>query len=138
EEQHRSSFFAVNDMNGERQWRVIGKRAHRQGDGLALTRRQRGRPPLERLGAPPLPFVFVRPGRASASADRMMADATSTPVAFSTPSRPGDELTSITNGPRLDCSMSTPQTLRPMDRAALIAAAFSWRVMAIFSAWPPR
>src|SRR5262245_10625254 len=134
EKQHRPGLLTVGDMHGQRQGCVIGERTHRQVDRLALSRRQCRRAQLERLGAHPLPLVLVRPGRASASRNWMMAEATSTPVAFSTPSRPGDELTSMTSGPRLDCSMSTPQTLRPIDRAALIAAAFSWRVMMIFSA----
>ena len=64
--------------------------------------------------------------------------ATSTPVDFSMPSRPGDELTSITTGPRFDRSMSTPHTLRPMALAARMAVARSSGVILISSARPPR
>ena len=47
----------------------------------------------------PFPFVFVLSGFAFFSMNSMMSPATSTPVAVSTPSRPGEELTSITTGP---------------------------------------
>ena len=50
-----------------------------------------------------------------------MAPATSAPLACSMPSMPGEELTSITTGPRLERSMSTPATLRPSTSAERIA-----------------
>ena len=43
-------------------------------------------------------------------------------VAASIPSNPGVELTSRISGPRLDCSMSTPQTGSFNARAALMAS----------------
>ena len=52
----------------------------------------------------------------------MIAPATSSLVAASIPSRPGEELTSITSGPSLPSSMSTPATRRPMICAARTAA----------------
>ena len=47
--------------------------------------------------------------------------ATSVPVAFSTPSSPGELLTSITSGPPDDRSMSTPATFKPSAAAASTA-----------------
>ena len=41
------------------------------------------------------------------------------------PSRPGEELTSMTNGPRLARRISTPQTSSPMILAARTAVARS-------------
>src|SRR5687767_14953347 len=70
----------------------------------------------------PLPLVLVRPGRAFFSRNSMILLATSTFVDCSMPSSPGEELTSITTGPWLARRRSTPQTLRPIDRAARIAA----------------
>ena len=43
----------------------------------------------------------------------MIRPATSTPVAVSTPSSPGEQLTSMTTGPWFERRMSTPDTLRP-------------------------
>ena len=54
----------------------------------------------DRPAAPyPAPFVFVAFGFALVSNSSMILPATSMPVAFSTPSKPGEELTSITTGP---------------------------------------
>ena len=68
----------------------------------------------------------------------MIAPAMSLPVAFSTPSSPGEELTSITTAPWLARSMSTPQTLSPMDLAARTAVERSSGVSRTTSAEPPR
>ena len=46
----------------------------------------------------------------------------STPVAFSSPSNPGELFTSMILGPPRDSSMSTPATSSPMTRAAFTAA----------------
>ena len=59
-------------------------------------------------------------------------------VAFSMPSRPGDELTSITTGPWLDRNRSTPATARPVILAARDAVDRSSGVSLITSAEPPR
>src|SRR5690606_12707238 len=69
----------------------------------------------------PLPLVRVFQGLWLRSIQLMIMPATFLPVAFSMPSSPGDELTSITSGPRLDRSRSTPATLRPMGLAAVRA-----------------
>ena len=53
----------------------------------------------------------------------MTAPATSTPVASSIPSSPGDALTSSTSGPRTERIRSTPATPSPSTPAARIAAA---------------
>ena len=55
----------------------------------------------------------------------MIFPAISTPVAFSIPCNPGEELTSKTNGPRSDCNKSTPATPNPRALAARIAVYFS-------------
>ena len=47
------------------------------------------------------------------------------PVAFSIPSRPGDEFTSNNNGPLLERIKSTPATSSPNTFAALMASFFS-------------
>ena len=52
-----------------------------------------------------------------ASIFSMMAPATSTPVVVSMPSRPGEAFTSITKGPRLERSRSTPAMSSPINRA---------------------
>ncbi len=56
------------------------------------------------------------------------------PVAFSIPSRPGDEFTSSIIGPRDDCNISTPAIARPSDFAAFKAAVFSVRLNLIIEA----
>ena len=43
------------------------------------------------------------------------------PVAFSIPSKPGEEFTSNTSGPFEDCNISTPATPSPKALAAFIA-----------------
>ena len=52
----------------------------------------------------------------------MMVLAISFPVAFSMPSKPGEELTSKIKGPLALCKRSTPATPRRMAFAALMAA----------------
>ncbi|MNC82625.1 hypothetical protein D3C75_1362070 [compost metagenome] len=56
----------------------------------------------------------------------------------SIPSSPGDEFTSITNGPWLERRMSTPATLKPITLAARIAVMRSSGVILIRLATPPR
>jgi hypothetical protein len=58
-------------------------------------------------------------------------------VAVSIPSRPGEELTSKTKGPRADCSKSTPQIPKPRDLAAFKAAFSSSSVSSMIFALPP-
>ena len=72
------------------------------------------------------------------SMNSMMAPATSALVACSIPLMPGDELTSITTGPRFERSMSTPATLSPSTAAAWIAVLRSSSLMLASSAAPPR
>ena len=55
----------------------------------------------------------------------IIALAISLPVAASIPSNPGDEFTSITLGPSLDCSLSTPAIPNPNPLAALRAVFYS-------------
>ena len=57
----------------------------------------------------------------------MISPATSTPVAVSMPSSPGEEFTSMTTGPRSARSRSTPATANPMTLAARMAVFFSAR-----------
>ena len=61
----------------------------------------------------------------------------STFVAPSIPSRPGDEFTSMINGPRLEGNMSTPATPKPIFFAASIAAWFSCLLSLTTVATPP-
>ena len=68
----------------------------------------------------------------------MISAATSTPLAFSMPSSPGDAFTSSTRGPRRDRIRSTPATPRPSTRAARIAASCSAKVALAALAVPPR
>ena len=62
----------------------------------------------------------------------------SIPVAFSIPSRPGDEFTSITIGPFAERNKSTPQKFKPMILAALTAVSRSSLVNLTTTAEPPR
>ena len=76
----------------------------------------------------PASVVTRRPGRACASSagsprpTGRSAPATSTSVACSMPSSPGEAFTSITSGPRSERSMSTPATGRPSDFAGRTAS----------------
>src|SRR4029077_4204456 len=63
-----------------------------------------------RAAHPLTPRVPVSPGLAVFSRNSIMAPATSTRLAASIPSMPGEELTSRTTGPRLERKRSTPQT----------------------------
>src|SRR3569623_662483 len=86
----------------------------------------------------PLPRVLVLWGLAFSSMNSMMSVVTSLPLAVSIPSRPGEEFTSITSGPRCERRMSTPATLRPMARAARTAVDRSAGVSLTALAVPPR
>ena len=59
------------------------------------------------------------------SRNLMIRPAISFSVAFSTPSSPGDELTSRTSGPREERMRSTPATFNPTARVACRASSFS-------------
>src|SRR6056297_3838224 len=95
-------------------------------------------PETRNRGFYPFPLVRVLPVSAFFSMKPMIMPATSLPVAVSMPSRPGEELTSITRGPWLERSRSTPATFRPMMRAALTAVERSSGVILIRLAVPPR
>src|SRR6056297_2765022 len=95
-------------------------------------------PETRNRGFYPFPLVRVLPASAFFSMKPMIMPATSLPVAVSMPSRPGEELTSITRGPWLERSRSTPATFRPMMRAALTAVERSSGVILIRLAVPPR
>src|SRR5262249_12826718 len=129
---------AMDDVDGQRHRRVIGENADGKIDCPPRSRRNLKCPERKWYGAHPVPLVWVRKGRAFFSRKVTIAVATSTPVAVSMPSRPGEELTSITSGPRLERSMSTPHTLRPIERAALSAVARSADVIFTACASPPR
>src|SRR5262249_39752530 len=77
-------------------------------------------------------------GDSSCSMCSMIAAATSMPVVFSIPSRPGEELTSMIIGPWADSIISTPATLRPRTRAAARAVLRYSCGRMILLAEPPR
>ena len=87
-------------------------------------------------GANPAPAQARRAAPSSTLA--MIAPATSTPVADSMPSRPGDALTSRTKGPRWERSRSTPAIPSPMVLAARRAMLISWVESSTALAFPPR
>jgi hypothetical protein len=59
------------------------------------------------------------------------------PVAFSIPSRPGEEFTSSNNGPLFERIISTPATFKPSTLLAFIATLFSSNVTFTFETFPP-
>src|SRR5690606_4548329 len=86
----------------------------------------------------PVPRVRVRPWRPFFSTYSMIIPAMSLPVAASMPSRPGEELTSMTTGPWFERRMSTPATLSPMILAERTAVERSSGVILISLEEPPR
>lgn len=101
DEHGRPRPHAVDNVCGKRNRGVVGQDADRQFHRLARTWRD-ARPADHKwswLSHQPLPFVLVLPGFAWLARKSTIRPAMSIPVAFSTPSRPGDEFTSITTGP---------------------------------------
>eukprot|EP00998_Keelungia_sp_KM082_P004031 NODE_15076_length_414_cov_1.240418_g15053_i0.p1 GENE.NODE_15076_length_414_cov_1.240418_g15053_i0~~NODE_15076_length_414_cov_1.240418_g15053_i0.p1 ORF type:complete len:107 (+),score=4.23 NODE_15076_length_414_cov_1.240418_g15053_i0:61-381(+) len=91
----------VDDMDRQMHRRVVRQHTDRDIDCLARARGNRNpaNDEIRPFGHQPLPFVLVLPAFARASICSMILPATSMPVAFSTPSSPGEEFTSITTGP---------------------------------------
>ena len=92
-----AGFFAVNDMNGQIKAGAIGQNRNFKLNRFSAAGSERQSANLKHTH--PRPRVFVRPGLAARSKNSRIALATSLPEAFSMPSRPGDEFTSITTGP---------------------------------------
>ena len=63
--------------------------------------------------------------------------AMSFPVAFSMPSKPGEEFTSNNKGPLLERIISTPATAKLSTLLALMASFFSSGVIFTIEAFPP-
>ena len=81
---------------------------------------------------PSIDWVFL--SLSEVSRNSMMASATFLLVDFSMPSRPGEELTSMTRGPRAERRRSTPARCRPMILAERIAVLRSSGVILTFLA----
>lgn len=62
----------------------------------------------------PWPRVLLRKGAAFSSTNLTISPAMFFLLAVSMPSSPGEEFTSMTSGPRLERSRSTPATFKPM------------------------
>jgi len=84
------------------------------------------------------PLVPVRQGLAFSSIKSIIMEATFFPDAFSIPSSPGEEFTSIIRGPLEDLSISTPATFNPRVFAAATAVFLSAGVIFTEQAVPPR
>src|SRR3546814_20065865 len=100
-EQDWAVALAVGDRDGERHRRAVGEGAQGQVDELPLPGRDLQAADRDCAARHPYPFprVLVLPGSAFFSMNAMILPATSTPVAASRPSSPGDQFTSLPPGP---------------------------------------